>query len=168
MAKVQTQHGLKVHGDMTMLDDADRRILRAIQTNPDLTMRELGEATGLSHTPCWRRLQKMKDDAVIGEKQYVLRPEALGFEVNVFCHVRMKEHSRDKLLDFEAAVRRVPQVMQCYSITGDHDYILRVLARSIRDYEETIKSTLVSLPHVAAISTSVTLKEVKNTMVVPV
>lgn len=151
-----------------MLDEADRRILRAIQINPDLTMRELGEATGLSHTPCWRRLQKMKDDGVIGEKQYVLRPEALGFEVTVFCLVRMKEHSRDKLLDFEAAVARVPQVMQCYSITGDHDYILRVLALSIRDYEATIKSALVSLPHVAAISTSVTLKEVKNSTVVPV
>ena len=151
-----------------MLDEADRRILRAIQANPDLTMRELGEATGLSHTPCWRRLQRMKDDGVIGAKQYVLRPEALGFEVNVFCLVRMKEHTRDKLIAFEAAVARVPQVLQCYSITGEHDYILRVLAHSIRDYEETIKSALVSLPHVAAISTSVTLKEVKNTVIVPV
>lgn len=151
-----------------MLDEADRRILRAIQANPDLTMRELGEATGLSHTPCWRRLQKMKDDGVIGAKQYVLRPEALGFEVNVFCMVRMKEHTRDKLIAFEAAVARVPQVLQCYSITGDHDYILRVLAHSIRDYEETIKSALVSLPHVASISTSVTLKEVKNTVIIPV
>ena len=151
-----------------MMDDADRRILRAVQSNPDLTMRELGEATGLSHSPCWRRLQKLKEDGVLGAKQYVLKPEALGFEVNVFCLVRMKEHSRDKLLAFEAAVSRLPQVMQCYSITGEHDYILRVLAHSIRDYEETIKSSLVSLPHVAAISTSVTLKEVKNTTSVPV
>lgn len=151
-----------------MLDDADRRILRAVQSNPDLTMRELGEATGLSHSPCWRRLQKLKEDGVLGAKQYVLKPEALGFEVNVFCLVRMKEHSREKLLAFEAAVSRLPQVMQCYSITGEHDYILRVLAHSIRHYEETIKSSLVSLPHVAAISTSVTLKEVKNTTSVPV
>jgi Lrp/AsnC family transcriptional regulator len=151
-----------------MLDDADRRILRAIQTNPDMTMRELGEAAGLSHSPCWRRLQKMKDDGVIGAKQYVLNPEALGFDINVFCMVRMKEHSREKLTDFEAAVARVPQVMQCYSITGDHDYILRVLAQSMRHYEQTIKTTLVSLPHVAAISTSVTLSEVKNTILLPV
>lgn len=151
-----------------MLDEVDRRILRALQTEPDLTMRELGEATGLSHTPCWRRLQKLMDDGVIGNKRYYLNPEALGFDVNVFCLVRMKEHSREKLTEFEVAVSRVPQVMQCYSITGDHDYILRVLAMNIRHYEETVKSTLVSLPHVAAISTSVTLKEVKNTMVVPV
>ena len=151
-----------------MLDDADRRILRAIQSNPDMTMRELGEATGLSHSPCWRRLQKMKDDGVIGEKHYVLDPEALGFGINVFCMVRMKEHSHDKLTDFETAVRQVPQVMQCYTITGDHDFILRVLAQSIRHYEQTIKTNLVNLPHVAAISTSVTLREVKNTTVLPI
>jgi Lrp/AsnC family transcriptional regulator len=151
-----------------MLDDADRRILRAIQKNPDLTMRELAEVTGLSHTPCWRRLQRMKEEGVIGARRYILSPEALGFDINVFCFVRMKDHAREKLLDFEAAVQKVPQVVQCYSITGDHDYILRVLAESVRQYEATIKNALVTLPHVASISTSLTLNAVKNSVDVPV
>lgn len=150
------------------MDDADRRILRAIQQNPDLTMRELGEATGMSHTPCWRRLQKMREDGVIVAKRYILDADSLGFSINVFCFVRMKEHSRDKLLDFERAVRHVPQVMQCYSITGDYDYLLRVVAEGVRHYEETIKNSLVGLPQFASISTSLTLNEIKNTTELPV
>ena len=150
------------------MDDADRRILRAIQDDPDITMRALGEMTGLSHTPCWRRLQRMRDEGIIGDKRYILNPEALGFELVVFCSVKMKEHSRDSLLEFERAVVRVPEVLQCYTVTGEYDYILRVLARNVRDYEDTVKNALVELPHVALLSTSLTLNEIKNTTHIPV
>jgi len=131
-------------------------------------MRELGEKTGLSHTPCWRRLKKMQDDGVIKDKRYVLNAEALGFEIVVFCFVRMKEHTREKLVDFEQAALRLPVVLQCYSVTGDYDYILRVLARNMKEYEQTIKDSLVELPHVSFINTSVTLNEVKNTTNLPI
>ena len=150
------------------MDDADRRILRAIQKDPDLTMRQLAEGTGLSHTPCWRRLNQLKDAGVIEAKRYILSPAAAGFSVVVFCFVRMKEHKRESLIEFEAAVQRIPEVMQCYSATGDHDYILRVLARSVSHYEQTIKNHVVELPHVSFISTSVTLNEVKNTTDIPI
>lgn len=150
------------------MDEPDKRILRAIQRNPDLTMRELGEVTGLSHTPCWRRLKQLEKNGVIEAKRYVLNAKLAGFSIVVFCFVRMKEHKRHALDEFEASVQRVPEVLQCYSATGDHDYILRVLARSIEHYEQTIKNYLVELPHVSFISTSVTLNEVKNTTDVPI
>ena len=150
------------------MDDADRRILRAIQKNPDLTMRELGDETGLSHTPCWRRLQALREKGIIKEKRYILDPETLGFEIVVLCFIRMKEHTQEALNAFETAVCRVPQVLQCYSLTGDHDYMLRVIAESVRDYEQTMKRVLVGLPHVASVSTSLTLSEVKNTTNLPV
>ncbi|GLQ36291.1 AsnC family transcriptional regulator [Amylibacter marinus] len=150
------------------MDDADRRILRAIQQNPDLTMRELGDVTGLSHTPCWRRLQRMKAEGIIGEKRYILNPETLGFDINVICFARMKEHSRGHLEEFETAVRNIPQVLQCYSVTGEYDFVLRVLAHSMRHYEETVKNALVRLPHVATLNTSVSLREVKNTPDLPI
>ena len=151
-----------------MLDKADRRILRAIQQEPDLTMRELGERTGLSHTPCWRRMQKLQDSGVISGRRYLLDPTTLGYELTVFCSIRMKEHSRQALNDFEAAVVTVPEVMQCYLVTGDHDYGLRVIARSVSHYEETIKNSLLELPNVALISTRLALKEIKNTTCIPV
>eukprot|EP00581_Thalassiosira_minuscula_P023358 CAMPEP_0184405978 /NCGR_PEP_ID=MMETSP0738-20130409/1199_1 /TAXON_ID=385413 /ORGANISM="Thalassiosira miniscula, Strain CCMP1093" /LENGTH=131 /DNA_ID=CAMNT_0026762699 /DNA_START=89 /DNA_END=484 /DNA_ORIENTATION=- len=131
-------------------------------------MRELGDQTGLTHTPCWRRLNRLKETGVIEAKRYVLNPSLAGFPIVVFCFVRMKEHRRELLNEFEDAVAKIPEVLQCYSATGTHDYILRVLARSLADYEQTIKHYLVELPYVSLISTSVTLKEVKNTNDIPV
>ena len=150
------------------MDEADKRILRAIQKNPDMTMRELGEVTGLSHTPCWRRLKKLREEGIVAEKRYVLSPAKLGFEIVAFCFVRMKAHTRETLDEFERAAYSVPEVVECYSATGDHDYILKVLASSVMDYEKTIKHKLLQLPHVSFISTSLTLNEVKNTPDVPV
>lgn len=150
------------------LDEADRKILRAIQANPDITMRDLGEVAGLSHSPCWRRLKRMQDAGVIDSKRYVLDPQSVGFEIVVFCFVHMKEHTRDQLNAFEAAVARVPEVLQCYLVTGDHDYVLRVLAQDMRHYEAVVKNSLVELPNVSMLSTSVTMKEVINTTDVPV
>lgn len=153
---------------MIEIDDSDRKILRCIQRNPDITMRELGEATGMSHSPCWRRLQRMKDSGLVGEKTYSIDPEAVGFEIRVLCFIRIAEHRRERLHDFEAAVQKVPEILQCYSLSGDHDYVLHVIARSVRDYEETVKNALVELPNVQSISTRFTLKTVKDSRAIPV
>lgn len=150
------------------LDEADKRILRAIQRNPELTMRELGETTGLSHTPCWRRLGRLRDEGVISEKRYVLDAQKLGFDLIAFCMVQLKAHTRKSLEEFETATLAIDEIVQVYSATGDQDYILCVLSRSVRDYEETIKHRLLGLPHVGSIRTSLALREVKNTTDVPV
>ena len=150
------------------MDDADRRILRALQANPDLTMRELGEITGLSHTPCWRRLKKLRDEGVVQEKRYVIDAQAAGYEIVTFCFVRMKQHGRDKLAEFEAAVKKVPEVVQCHIIAGEYDYLLKVLAKSVRHYEETMKHAIVDLPNVALVNTCLALNEVKNTTDIPI
>lgn len=150
------------------IDEFDRKILRCIQDRPDITMRELGEATGLSHSPCWRRLQRLRDAGIVGDKIYRIDPGHVGFEILVLCFVRMSEHKREHLQSFEAAVQRVPEILQCYSLSGEHDYVLHVIAMSVRDYEETVKNALVELPNVKSISTSFTLKSVKDTHIVPI
>lgn len=153
---------------MIPIDESDLKILRCIQQNPDITMRELGDATGMSHSPCWRRLQRLKDAGVVGDKSFSIDPEAVGFEIRVLCFIRIAEHRRERLQQFEAAVQTVPEILQCYSLSGDHDYVLHVIARSVRHYEETVKNALVELPNVQSISTSFTLKTVKDSRVVPV
>jgi Lrp/AsnC family transcriptional regulator len=153
---------------MVELDEADRRILREIQKNPELTLRELAEIAGLSHTPCWRRLQRMQELGVLSPKQHILNAGMLGYEIVVFCFVRTIEHRREKLAEFETAVLRIPEIVQCYSATGNFDYILRVIAKSVRAYEETVKEAIVELPNVKSINTSFTLKEIKNDLFVPV
>jgi Lrp/AsnC family transcriptional regulator len=150
------------------LDDSDRRILRAIQAQPDLTMRELGEATGISHSPCWRRLQRLQEDGAVIARRFVIDPEAVGYDILVFCFVKITHHQRERLKAFEDAVVDVPEVLQCYSLSGEHDYVLQVIAPSVRDYEATVKNALVELPNVQSIYTSFTLKRVKHSLNVPI
>ena len=154
--------------DQIQLDDADRRILRIIQDQPDLTIRELGDQVGLSHSPCWRRLERLREHGIIGDKRYVVDPQAVGYEVVALCFVKSSEHSRERLQAFEDAVQNVPEVLQCYSLSGDYDYVLEVLARSIREYEEAVKNAILQLPNIQSLSTSFTLKRVKKSYSIPV
>ncbi len=150
------------------LDDSDRRILRAIQAQPEITMRELGEATGLSHAPCWRRLQRLQEAGAVSPRRFVIDPEAVGYEIVVLCFVKISHHQREMLSAFEAAVAKVPEVMQCYSLSGEHDYVLQVVATSVKHYEATVKNAILELPHVQWVNTSFTLKRVKHSLVVPI
>ena len=150
------------------LDDSDRRILRVLQARPDITMRELGEAAGLSHSPCWRRLQRLQAGGAVGPRRFVIDPEAVGFEILVLCFVRISHHQRDRLRAFEEAVQAVPEVLQCHSLSGEYDYVLQVVATSVRHYEAVVKNAIVELPNVQSVNTSFTLKRVKHSLNVPV
>jgi Lrp/AsnC family transcriptional regulator len=166
MAKIDYHVSIAVQ--MMELDESDRRILRVIQEQPEITLRELGEATGMSHSPCWRRLQRLQDAGAISSRRFVIDPEVVGYDILVFCFVKIAGHQREKLRAFEEAVAGVPQILQCYSLSGEYDYVLQVIARSVRDYEATVKNALVELPNVHSVNTSFTLKRVKHSMNVPV
>lgn len=153
--------------DTVPLDPADRRILRVVQDEPEITMRELGRRTGLSHSPCWRRLNRLRAAGIVSDRRYIVDAEAVGFDILVLCFVKIAEHRRERLRAFERAVQKVPEILQCYSLSGEHDYLLQVIARSVRDYEGTVKNAIVELPNVQSISTAFTLKRVKHTLSVP-
>ena len=146
----------------------DYKILEQIQKDSSLSTTELAEKVGLSQSPCWRRLQRLQELGAISPKRFVVDPETVGFEILVLCFVKISHHQRERLRAFEEAVVKVPEVMQCYSLTGEYDYVLQVIAASVRDYEATVKNALVELPNVQSINTSFTLKRVKHTLNVPV
>ena len=149
------------------MDETSRKILRLLQSEPELTVAEIGERVGLSHTPCWRRIKEMERQGIIRGRIVAVDPKRVGFEVSVFCFVRLKQHDEATLLEFEKAVKHMPEVVQCYSMTGDHDYVLRVLTSSVRQYEEILKKALLKLPGVGFVNSSFALDELKNTHRVP-
>ena len=149
------------------LDESDLKILRAVQDWPGLTMRDLAARVGLSHTPCWRRLQRMEEAGVVSAPLRLVDPEGAGFDITAFCFVALKEHRREILREFEAAVARERRILQCHSLSGEHDYMLHVVARSVRDYERTVKDALTALPNVRTINTSFALRRVKAVATVP-
>jgi Lrp/AsnC family transcriptional regulator len=157
----------KVEGPAS-LDAADRRILAHLQAEPDLTMAELAERVGLSHTPCWRRLKRMEEAGIVRGRALLLDPQALGFTISVFAHIKLKSHEEESLDRFEESVEHHAQIVECYSMSGESDYTLRVLARDVGDYEHFLKKVLLHLPGVSSVVSSFALKTIKLTMKVPV
>jgi Lrp/AsnC family transcriptional regulator len=150
------------------LDSYDRKILAFLQTSPQLTTAELAEAVGLSQTPCWRRLKRLEADGVIARRATLLDPARLGYPVNIFAHIRIGKHDEATLEAFEAQVRSYPEIVECFSMSGESDYVMRILARSIEDYERFLKKRLLHLPGVAAVNSSFALKPIKITTDIPV
>lgn len=150
------------------MDDTDRRILQVIQAHPEITMRDLGEAVGLSHTPCWKRLQALEAAGILIGRRYVLDREALGFGVTGFCLVKLRAHSDDGLKRFETAVQQTPEIIRCAILSGDDDYLLEIVAQSLRDYERIVNERIVKLPGVESISSRMSLRDVKPDSPLPV
>ena len=149
------------------LDNFDRKILRALQHNANYSMVELGDIVGLSHTPCWRRIKRLEAEGIIKGKVILLNPQKLDLGVTVYAYVTIKSHNEDSLNAFESEVQKVKEVVECYSTSGDKDYVLRVLVSDVYHYELLLKRTIVHLPNVASINSTFALKQVKYTTQVP-
>ena len=150
------------------IDAFDQKILKCLQTEPQLSMVDLAERVGLSHTPCWRRLRRMENAGLIMGRPVILNPVALGYPVNVFAHIKIRNHDETTLEQFEDVVRGHAEIVECFSMSGDSDYVLRIVARSIEDYERFLKKVLLHLPGVGAINSSFSLKQVKMTTAIPI
>ena len=150
------------------MDDFDRKILRVFQAEPELSVQELAERVGLSHTPCWRRLKKLEADGVIKGRAVILDPEALGLSITVFAHIKVKQHDEDTLEVFERSARERPEIVECFSMSGDSDFLLRIVTGSVAEYEQFLKRTLLHLPGVGSVNSSFALKCVKNTTMLPI
>ncbi len=151
-----------------MPDAIDRRILRLLQENSRIPNVELAEQVGLSASPCLRRVQAMEADGLIRKHVTLLDPAAIGLPVSVFVSVSLKTQVKEALERFEAAVARRPEVMECYLMTGDSDYLLRVVAADLSAYERFLVDHLTRIPGVSSIRSSFALKQVKYSTALPV
>ena len=149
------------------MDSFDLQILRELQADAEISMQELGEKVGLSHTPCWRRVKKLEEQGVIRRRVTLLDPERLQLAVNVFVQVSLGVQQEEALNAFEAAVQTIPEIVECYTVSGDRDFLLRVVVEDVTAYERLLKSTLVHLPEVANMSSTFALRQVKYTTELP-
>ncbi len=124
------------------IDKIDRKILVALQADARLRNVELAERVGLSASPCLRRVRRLKDLGVIREFTTLVDPEAVGVPVSVFIQVTLERQIEYSLESFEAEIVRWPEVMECYLMTGDSDYLLRVVASDLTAYQEFLMNKL--------------------------
>lgn len=149
------------------LDEYDLKILRVLQESAGYSMAELGERVGLSHTPCWRRIKRLEAEGVILGRVTLLNPKILNLGVTVHAYVIIKSHDEESLNAFESAVEGINEIVECYSTSGDKDYLLKIVVDSVDHYERFLKQTLVHLPNVASVNSTFALKQVKYTTRLP-
>ena len=150
------------------LDQTDRRILSILQATPGIRATEIGERIGLSQSACWRRIQRLRDEGVIKDQPVILDREKVGLTTMVFAQVKLTSHGRGNLTEFAEAVREYPEVLDCYVVLGNVDFLLRIVAEDIKDYERFMYEKLSQLPGVQEVNSSIALSEIKHTTVLPI
>ncbi len=149
-----------------MFDAMDLKILALLQRDATLPVAEVGKAIGLSTTPCWRRIQKLEEAGVIKRRVAVLDPAKVNAGVTVFVSIKTDQHSIAWLERFHAAVADMPEVVGFYRMSGDVDYLMRVVVPDIAAYDQFYKR-LISRIDIAKVSSAFAMEEIKNTTELP-
>lgn len=150
------------------LDAIDRKLLSELQRDASLSHAELAERVGASTASCWRRIRALETDGVLGRQVRLVDATRIGRGVNVLCHVRMKSHSAEATEAFESFVASRDEIIECYSMSGDWDYLLRILVADVEDYNRFLMRIVLRHPSVATGSSHFALAQVKYTTAVPI
>ncbi len=149
------------------MDKLDISILEAIQKDGRLSNRELAKAVSLSPSPCWRRLRALEEAGVISHYAAVVDRQKVGLSIMGFAHVTLQDHSSEKLKRFDHAIMRAPQVLECHATSGEHDYMLKVVAPDMVSYQDFLSEYLLKIGVVRTVNTSFVLKQQKSTTALP-
>lgn len=153
---------------MSEIDDIDRKIIAALQADGKVTVNELAEKVGLSASPCARRVRMLEQAGVIKGYAAIIDQKKVGLPISAFASIKLERQREDALERFSKAVARWPEVVDCYLMTGQRDYLLRIVVRDLEAYEQFLNDKLTRLDGVASIETSFALKQVKRSEVLPI
>jgi Lrp/AsnC family transcriptional regulator len=151
-----------------VMDAVDRRILAELQRDASLTHADLGERVGASSASCWRRVRALEEAGVLTGHVRLVDPARIGRGVNVLCNIRVRSHSLEDRQSFEAFVQSCPEIVECFSMSGEWDYLLRVVVADVADYNEFLMDTVLAHPSVAGGSSHFALATTKYTTALPV
>jgi Lrp/AsnC family transcriptional regulator len=152
----------------TSLDHHERKILALLQNDATLPIAAIAESVGLSTSPCWRRIDRLEREGVIKQRVVLVDRSKIGLKAHVFAQVKLNAHGRANLEDFSAAIRDIPEVLECYVLMGSVDFMLRIVAADIEAYERLFFDRLSTLAGVQEINSTIALSEIKHTTALPV
>jgi Lrp/AsnC family leucine-responsive transcriptional regulator len=159
---------IKANTPMSALDAIDRKILAALQTDSRITMQQLADQVGLSISPCHRRVKLLEARKVISRYMALVDQRAVGLPVSVFISIKLVRQKEEDLARFAKAISKWTEVLECYLMTGNRDYLLRVVAADLASYETFLKTKLTRLDGIASIESSFALSQVKYSIALPV
>lgn len=149
------------------MDETDKKIIRELQANGRLSNEELAKRVNLSASPCLRRVRLLEGRGVIKGYSAIVDQALVGLPVTVFINLRLNQHSEESIHAFESEIKNIPEVLECYLMTGGWDYLLRVVVASLQDYEEFVRRKIHKISGVTSMDTSFAYGEVKRTAVFP-
>src|SRR3954453_13293292 len=150
------------------LDEIDKRIVRDLQRDAGLSHAALAERVGASAASVWRRIRALEQAGVLGRGVGLASPEALGRAVNVLCQVRMTRQSVEARSDFELFIQSREEIVECYAMSGEWDYLLRIAVKDVADYDRFVMRGVLAHPSVANAASNFALRQVKYTTEIPV
>ncbi|WP_081334347.1 Lrp/AsnC family transcriptional regulator [Burkholderia diffusa] len=150
------------------LDAIDRRILRALQRNSNQTNAQVAEEAGLSPTPCLRRVRLLEEQGVIDAYVALLNPAAVELRFTAFVRVTLERQDKTTVERFAREMEQAPQVLECHLMAGSYDYLLRVIAKDLDDYQRFQMETLTQIEGVRNVETEIPLKRIKQTVRLPI
>jgi DNA-binding Lrp family transcriptional regulator len=154
--------------DIVKLDALDRRILAQLQRDASLSNADLAERVGSTGPSCWRRIRQMEEVGILGNTVRLVDAQLLGQGVNVLCEVRMRDYSGDCIRAFDEFVQSEGRIMECFAMSGEWDYLMRIVASDVSDYEQFLMKILLKHPSVAGASSHFALSVKKYQTALPV
>jgi Lrp/AsnC family transcriptional regulator len=149
------------------LDSTDLAILDLLQRDANMSTAAIAERVNLSQSPCWRRINRLEEQGLIRDRVALLDRQALGMDVVVFATVNLTATGHQNLLSFEADIVRYPEVIECYTMTGIWDYMLKIVTRDVRHYERFVRETLSASPNIRELHSHMAVTEIKNSTALP-
>lgn len=152
---------------MVKIDATDCKILEILQKNGRTTIKELAASLSLSATPVFERVKKLEKNGVITHYSAMLNTDLLGKKLYAFAHITLKDHSKASVQKFTKQIIKTPQVMECYYVTGDSDFILKILLNDMEMYREFVMEKLFEMSNIAKVETFLSLSVLKNSGFIP-
>jgi len=149
------------------LDPIDIKILDLMQRDASLSTAELAERVGLSQSPCWRRIQRLREEGYIKAVVAIVDHKKLGFTMQIFAQVKMTTLTEEERENFYKAIHNIPEILECWTVFGEMDAMLKIMAPDVSWYQDFIFAVLLKLPGVVDVRSIVTLAESKSTTAVP-
>lgn len=149
------------------LDKLDQQILRLLQKDAGMSAAEIADRVGLTQPPCWRRIRRLEEAGIIQRRVALLDQRKLGLNVTVFARIKLSAHGKKSLPEFEEQIRELPEVLECFTVMGDYDFLLKIVTRDIDSYETLFRDKLSQMPTVQEIHSNAALSRIKITTELP-
>jgi DNA-binding Lrp family transcriptional regulator len=153
---------------MITLDSTDKKILGLLQENSKINIKELALKTGLTQTPVYERIKRLEKTGIIEKYIALINKEKIGFQLEVFCQVSLRVHSKELITNFEAAINKMDEVIECFHVAGNYDYLLKIIVTDMKHYQHFLKNKLSVLASVGNVQSTFVMTSTKKNAKLPI